>query len=65
MQGFCERFLRFVADEIADPEDWGDCSCQDQGLSAQQTTSVEDKASAVEAGSRLEPFRPSVRINVS
>lgn len=65
MQGFCERFLRFVAGEIADPEEYGDCSCRDQGLSAPQTTPVENKASAVEAGSRLEPFRPSIRITAS
>ena len=65
MQGFCERFLRFVAGEIADPEEWGDCSCRNQGFQAEQITVVESKGAAIEGDSRLEPFRPSIRITAS
>ena len=65
MQGFCERFLRFVAGEIADPEEWDDCSCRDQGSHAPATSPVAQGIRAIETDSRLEPFRPSARINVS
>ena len=65
MQGFCERFLRFVAGEIADPDECRDCFCRDQGFRAEQITVVESKASAIEADLRLEPFRPTIRITAS
>ena len=65
MQGFCERFLRFVAGEIADPEEWGGCSCQNRGSQPHTVMPVEDGVRAVETDSRLEPFRPTIRITAS
>ena len=65
MQGFCERFLRFVAGEITDPDEWDGCSCRAQDTQAHAVMSIEDRVRAIEADSRLEPFRSSIRITPS
>lgn len=65
MQGFCERFLRFVAGEITDAGEWSECSCRDQGGPARAIPPVEGGVKTVEVDSRLEPFRPGTRITAS
>ena len=65
MQGFCERFLRFIAGEISDPDEWGECSCEKRGSQAHALMYVEDGTRDIKADSRLEPFRPSTRITAS
>ena len=65
MQGFCERFLRFLAGEITDPGEWGECSCRGQGAPVPAIPPVEQGVRTVEADSRLEPFRHANRITAS
>ena len=65
MQVFCERFLRFIAGEIANPEDWDSCRCGERpGLAGESKTAAKPEA-AINEDSRLEPFRLSVRITAS
>jgi hypothetical protein len=61
MQVFCERFLRFMAGEQIDLLDPAICSCS--GL-AQPVPPVGEVGTGVE-DSRLEPFRPHLRITPS
>ena len=65
MQVFCERFLRFVAGEIASPEDWNGCECRERSRIAVESKTVARPEAAINEDSRLEPFRLSVRITAS
>jgi len=65
MQVFCERFLRFIAGEIASPEDWDGCECRERSRLAVETKTIAKPEAATSEDSRLEPFRLSVRITAS
>ena len=65
MQVFCERFLRFMAGESLDPDHPEECPCASQPTLAHSITERNNKAAAIDGDSRLEPFRPAIRITAS